>query len=213
MAQAAPFHPATADSVPKAPVSAPIPSAPASQPRTHGDELIADLFEAMHDLHFVQDAVEGGAFCLRMALDKLQARGGLVHLYDIDRREFVVTSARGPGMAPALLRRHPENDRLLSSAMSKRRAVLLTEAQLAASRLERYALVGGVKSAIVAPVMQAGRFLGAIEVFDPLDGAPFTDHEVNAMTYIGEQLAELVASRGVVTDPAHIQAAHAQAAR
>ena len=47
--------------------------------------------------------------------------------------------------------------------------------------------MGGAKRIIVAPVMQSGRFLGAIEIANPSDGAPFTELEGNALTYMGEQ--------------------------
>jgi hypothetical protein len=52
--------------------------------------------------------------------------------------------------------------------------------------------------------MLAGRFLGAIELLDPIDGAPFTDDEGHALSYIGEQFGEFVASRGVLLDPERI---------
>ncbi len=66
--------------------------------------------------------------------------------------------------------------------------------------------LGGISSLVVAPVMEAGRFLGAIELANPLDGNPFTEPEGNALSYIAEQFAELVGSRGVVTDPERIGA-------
>jgi GAF domain-containing protein len=176
--------------------------------RPHVDELIADLFEAMHDLHFLRDAAEGGNFCLQLAMSKLPSAIGIVHLYDIDRREFLVTSTRGGGADQLLLRRHPENETLLSAAMAKRRAIVLVDASSEPAALaERYRLVGGARSMMVAPVMQAGRFLGAIELLNPLDGQPFTEEEGNALTYIAQQFAEYVATRGIVTDPERIQEA------
>lgn len=159
----------------------------------------------MHDLHFVRDALEGGDFCLSLAMEKVPARFGVVHLYDIDKREFVVTSTRGAGTGRLLLRRHPETDAVLISAMRKRRAVVIADAGSSdASTIQRYLDIGGVHSLIVAPVMQAGRFLGAIELANPLDGKPFTEPEGNALSYIAEQFAELVGSRGVVIDPEKI---------
>lgn len=161
----------------------------------------------MHDLHFVRDALEGGDFCLALAMEKVPARFGVVHLYDIDKREFVVTSTRGAGTGKLLLRRHPETDAVLISAMRKRRAVVIADAASTdASTIQRYLDLGGVHSLIVAPVMEAGRFLGAIELANPLDGKPFTEPEGNALSYIAEQFAELVGSRGVVTDPEKIGA-------
>ncbi|HTQ41149.1 MAG TPA: GAF domain-containing protein, partial [Polyangiaceae bacterium] len=203
---------------PPAPVAA-APAMPANRPpsagnlsaaprgRLRSEDLIADLFEAMHDLHFVRDAVEGGDFCLALAMEKLPAQFGIVHLYDIDKREFLVTSVRGAGANKLLLRRHPENDAVLLAAMRHRNALVLADAsQSEAAALERYALLGGARSLIVAPVLQHGRFLGAIEIMNPVDGQPFTEPEGNALSYIAEQFAEYISSHGIVTDPERISA-------
>jgi len=197
-ATASPAPPATTT---KRPISA-------NQPpgrRLRGEDLIADLFEAMHDLNFVRDAIEGGDFCLTLAMEKLPSQAGIVHLYDIDRREFLVTSTRGAGSSKLLLKRHRESDALLSAAMGKRRAVVMNDLSAAeAASAERYLEIGGARSLIVAPVMQSGRFLGAIELINPLDGQPFTEAEGNALSYIAQQFAEFVATRGVVTDAERI---------
>jgi GAF domain len=175
--------------------------------RVRGDELIADLFEAMHELRFLPDAIDGGEFCLTLAMQEIPSQIGIVHLYDIDRREFVVTNARGAGAAALLMQRHGETDPMLAAAMRGRRAVVIADAALnEAATIERYVAVGGVRSVIVAPAMQSGRFLGAIELLNPLDGQPFTDSDGNAVLYIAEQFAEFVAARGVVTDPERIAA-------
>ncbi len=174
-------------------------------PRPRGEDLIADLFEAMHDLHFVRDAIEGGEFCLALAMDKLPSQAGIVHLYDIDRREFLVTSTRGTGTSKLLLRRHSEGDVLLHAAMARRRAIVIPDATRGeAGALERFAVLGGARSLVVAPVMEHGRFLGAIELLNPSDGQPFTDAEGNALNYIAQQFAEFLASHGVITDPERI---------
>jgi hypothetical protein len=174
--------------------------------RVAGEELIADLFEAMHELHFLRDAVEGGEFCLALGMEKIPSRAGIVHLYDIDRREFLVTNTRGAASG-LLLHRYPENDPMLSGAMRRRRSIVLTDASQSEARaLDRYLAIGGARSLIVAPVMQAGRFLGAIELLNPLDDQPFTESDGNAVSYIAEQFAEFVAARGIVTDPERIAA-------
>ena len=48
--------------------------------------------------------------------------------------------------------------------------------------------------------MQAGRFLGAIEIADPTDAVPFNELDANAITYMAEQYAEFVAARGVLLE-------------
>jgi len=192
------------------PAPAPGPSAPSSVRRSskptirlRGDELIADLFEAMHDLHFLRDSLEGADFCLTLTLEKIPSRVGVVHAYDIDRREFIVTSARGPNHEAVLSRRYPEKDPILAKAMRRRRAVVWSDAG-EASGLDRYRELGGVSSLVVAPVMLAGRFLGAIELLDPVDGSPFREDEGHALSYIAEQFAEFLATRGVTLDPERI---------
>jgi GAF domain-containing protein len=161
------------------------------------------LFEAMHDLHFLRDAVEGADFCLTLALEKIPSRVGIVHLYDIDRREFVVACVRGPNQQVALLQRYPESDPILSAAMRRQRAMIWADSE-ETNAIERYRIFGGARSLLVAPVMLAGRFLGALELLDPVDGLPFNDEEGYALTYIGEQFAEFVAMRGVTVDPERI---------
>ena len=198
--------PAPAHVVSPAPAHEPEPAvAPQRRTRVRGEELIADLFESMHELHFLRDAVEGGDFCLGLAMEKIPSHAGIVHLYDIDRREFLVTSTRGVGASALLLRRHPEGDAVLASAMGKGRALVLVDATRGeAASLDRYVALGGARSAIVAPVMVSGRFLGAIELLNPLDGQPYTEAEGNAVTYIAEQFAAFVEAHGIVTDPQRI---------
>jgi hypothetical protein len=175
--------------------------------RARTEDLVADLFEAMHDLHFVRDAIEGGEFCLTLAMDKLPSRAGIVHLYDIDKREFLVTSTRGAGTGKLLLRRHAESDAILQAAMNRRRAIVIADGtHSSAVAVERYEVLGGVRSLMIAPVMEHGRFLGAIELINPLDGQPFTDAEGNALNYIAGQFAEFLSSHGIVTDPERISA-------
>ena len=196
---------------PPAPSPANVPVGAASsapvvaRPRVRGEDLIADLFEAMHDLHFVRDALEGGEFCLALAMDKLPCQAGIVHLYDIDRRQFLVASTRGSGTSKLLLKRYSDSDRVLLAATRKRRAVVLSDtAQSDVAGIDRYAALGGARSLLVAPVLLHGRLLGAIELVNPLDGQPFNESEGNALTYIAEQFAEFISSHGIVTDPERI---------
>jgi hypothetical protein len=169
--------------------------------RAKGDELITALFEAMHDLHFLRDAIEGGDFCLSLAIETLPAAGGIVHLYDIDKREFVVTCTAGKGVERLLSTRSPESDALLLAAMRKRRALVVGDAASHdGAATTRYAPFGGAKHLMVAPVLYGGRFIGAIELVNTTDGSPFTEDEGNALSYIAEQYAEYVTQRGIILD-------------
>jgi GAF domain-containing protein len=183
---------------------APAPSAPAV--RLSGVELIADLFECMHDLHFLPDALVGADFVLSLILDKLPSAVVLIHFYDIDAREFVVVRAVGVGAPKVMQLRTNEKEPLIAEAMRKRRAVVLDDAT-ADPRAQngRWALIGDPpRSLVCAPVELGGRFLGLIELSNPLDGQPFREGDGHAITYIGEQFAEFLAARGIVVDPERI---------
>jgi GAF domain-containing protein len=173
--------------------------------RVSGDELITSLFESMHDLHFLRDALDGGQFCLALATEVLPSRAALVHFFDIEKREWVIACARGRDTQRLLTARAPESDELLREATRKRRALVVANAAEVTS--ERFRQLSGARSVISVPIMQAGRALGAIEIINPLDGMPFTEDEGNAMTYIAEQFAEYLGSRGIVLDRDRIRSA------
>ena len=175
--------------------------------RISGDELITSLFESMHDLHFLRDALDGGQFCLALATEVLPSRAAIIHFFDIEKREWVVACTRGKEMQKLLTMRAPETDDILREAARKRRAVVVPNASTATS--ERYRQLNGARSLIAAPIMQAGRALGCLEIINPLDGMPFTEDEGNAMTYIAEQFAEYLGSRGIVLDRERIHSAAA----
>jgi hypothetical protein len=210
----APAAKAPSQPPPAAPVASQPPTQIVSQPpvsgrrRVRGDELISVLFEAMHDLHFQVDAVAGADFALRLALEYLPSRYGMVYFYDIDKREFVVVAVRGL-QAPSpsvLLRRTPETEPAFALATRRRQALLLSGAELEAHA----PCVGSAKSVVLAPVMDVGRYLGAIELVDPEDGHAFTDLDANAVSYMAQQLAEFASARGIIVDPERVAQTAAQ---
>jgi hypothetical protein len=89
--------------------------------------------------------------------------------------------------------------------MRKRRAVVVADGKADEAGLaERFLMLGGASSIVCSPVLKGGRFLGAIEIVNPVDGIPYTDHEGNAVDYISEQFAEFVAAHGMQLDPDRI---------
>ena len=190
--------------VPAAATRASAPSIPGV--RLSGVELIADLFECMHDLHFLPDALAGADFVLSLMLDKLPSAAALVHFYDIDAREFVVVRAVGAGAAKVMQIRTNEKEPLIAEAMRKRRAVVIGDAaDDQRAQNGRWALLGDPPRTLVcAPVEEGGRFLGLLELSNPLDGKPFHEGDGHAITYIGEQFAEFLAERGLILDPERI---------
>ncbi len=177
--------------------------------RVTGDDLIGELFEACGDLQFARDSLEGADFVLNLALEKLPSEVAMVSFFDINRREFVVVRQAG-GPRSMVLSRLPERAGLAQAAMRKKAAIVVADARKEPRALDDRFRTLGVeqRSLIVAPVEQSGRYLGLIELLNPVDGRAFTESDGNALTYIGEQFAEFVAERGLVVDPETVLERH-----
>ncbi len=162
------------------------------------DELITDLFEAMHDLAFLRDAEEGAEFVLTLGLEKFRSQAGMVQLYDINKREFVVMRAAGPQAQMVLGGRTAERDPLIAEIMKRRRPYVLDVAKDGRVRAGRWAALGAKPKLILAAAIELhGRFLGIVEISNPVDGS-YAGAEVNGMAYVAERFAEFLASRGIV---------------
>ena len=201
---AAPAKSAGAPASSTAKSSPPPRSAP--QKRLSGEDLLTELFEAFNDLHFLRDSIEGAEFVLALTLEKLPSEVGLVSLFDINKGEFVVVRQKG-GKQRVVGHRQAERAPLAGSAMRKRHAVVISSAAEAKGVVdERFQAIGvEIRSLVCAPVELGGRYLGLIELVNPLDGGVFNEGDGNALTYIGQQFAEFAASRGVMIDPEQLK--------
>ena len=206
--------PARAPRAPRAPVletrdpfpAAAAPPAPEVKRRLSGEELIADLFETMHALDFCKDSLEAGAFTLQIAMERLGSAAGMVHLYDIDRREFVVVQARGPGAEALRGLRTSDGEPLVAEAMRTNGALVIADAaadpRVAGRRWDTVRAAGApprpIASVAAARVAQAGRFLGLLELANLADAGRFAPGDEHALAYIAERFMEFVAQHGVV---------------
>jgi hypothetical protein len=188
-------------------VSAPAPpAAPEVKRRLSGEELIADLFETMHALDFCKDSLEAGAFTLQIAMERLGSDAGMVHLYDIDRREFVVVHARGPGADALRGLRSSDGEPLVAEVMRTHGALVLRDAandpRVSGRRWDTLRAAGApprpIASIASARVAQGGRFLGLVELANFADAGTFAQGDEHALAYIAERFMEFVAEHGVV---------------
>jgi hypothetical protein len=160
---------------------------------------------------FFADALTAGRFCLELLCELVPCRVALLHLYDAERREFIVVDAMGAGSDAALLGRVGQRDPLLSVSMP--RAAPFTWSNLTNApvhSVERLAKLGGATCIMHAPVKASGRYLGVIELIDATDGAAFDRRRENALAYVAERYAEFLSAHGVITEVA-VVARHAYA--
>jgi hypothetical protein len=168
--------------------------------RRAGEDLISELFEVMHDLHFMRDVAGGAEFVLSVLNEVLPCEGVLIHVFDINTNHFVVVRAKGPNAKGALLQRMPDQDPLPLSVMRSAQAVSVKDAATDARFSgPRWQLVGvAPKVALCGAVRQGGRYLGLIELVNPAGDAPFHLSELNALDYICEQFAEFLSNRPII---------------
>jgi GAF domain-containing protein len=202
-APVAPAPRATQPSQPKVGrAPAPRSSSNAIRRRGSSEDLIGELFEEMHQLHFMPDIVAGADYVLSCVLFMLPCEGVLIHVFDINSREFVVVRAAGPSFRDVLLTKTADTYPLFREAFRRAATLNFPKAEgddrFTAERFHRLGVQ--VKSAMCGAVQHGGRYLGIIELMNPLGGEPFRVSEVNALDYICEQFADFVASRPIVLD-------------
>lgn len=169
--------------------------------RPAGDGLVGAVFEALHELHFVQDVKEGAHFVRRVVQEKMRPAIVLVHLYDINSRHFVVVSAFGSRAEVLTDYATPDDDPLAAEIMRGEEAMLVLD-PASDPRLSRgrWRLAEPKKSVLCAPVAVEGRYLGLLEIADPMDGSEFTENDRNVLTYVANAFAKYLDGRGVVFD-------------
>jgi hypothetical protein len=170
--------------------------------RRAGEDLIGELFETMHDLHFMQGVADGAEFMLASIESIVPCDGVLVQVFDINTRQFVVVRAKGPGTMQVLLHRTPDTDPFISAIMRRPGSVAIHDVQKDTRVLgPRWDALGVTpQRALCGPVRQGGRYLGLIEVANPLGDAPFHQTEQNAIDYVCEQFAQFLANRPIVLE-------------
>jgi hypothetical protein len=170
--------------------------------RRAGEDLISELFELMHELHFARDIVTGAEFVLGVLAEVIPSEYTMVSVFNINTRKFVVVRAHGPGAQASVLHSTPDNDPLISELMHRAGARAFKaegDSRFAVGRFASFKYP--LEQVLCGPVRQGGRYLGIIELGNPLGGKPFRESEINALDYICEQFADFVASRPVVLDP------------
>jgi hypothetical protein len=159
------------------------------------DDPIDIVIEALRNAS-CESAIEAASLCLAWCARAVRCRAALVHLYDPRSHEFVVVYALGERAGYLLLTRHAAMDDALAAAVVKGSPRVDNYGGGKRRAPQRYAFFGGAWSALVAPVMDGERILGAIELVDPLDGSCFDENAIAASCYVTKRLAELLAPFG-----------------
>ena len=156
----------------------------------------------MHDLHFMQGVADGAEFVIAVIDSIVPCDGVLVHVFDINTRHFVVVRAKGPGSMQVLLHRTPDSDPFFRGVMRRPGSIAIHDVRKDPRVLgPRWDALGvAPQRALCGPVRQGGRYLGMLELVNPMGEAPFHQTEQNAIDYVCEQFAEFLANRPIVLE-------------
>jgi hypothetical protein len=164
---------------------------PSSQRMPAGEELISALFERMNELSYLPDLQAGAAYVLETLEEFIACSGIAIHVLDAAACEFVLVRALGPHAAEQLGMRQPDTESPLGLAVQEQRAVHLDPT----SNRMWSALGLEIAHALCAPVQQRGHVFGALEIGRSASLGEFSDNQLKALEFIGEQFAEFLAER------------------
>jgi GAF domain-containing protein len=169
--------------------------------RLPAEEMLAILFDRLHALELVADALDGARLLLEVIALVLPCRASLVHFFDVERKEFIVVDARGTQADTMKLARHGASDPLLRMAMPTGKPFVWPDLRYApVNRLTRFKAIDNVRCMLTCPVVSGARWYGAIELVDPLGGGGFRSEHENAMRYVSDRYASFLTRHGVITD-------------
>lgn len=180
-------------------------SGPRNEPprarRRAREDLVSELFERLHELRFATDLVSGADFVLDVLAEVIPSELGMVQVFDINSRSFVVIRVRGGNLGQALLHRTPDTDPFVAEVMRRPAPIAFRAEEVPRAVSGRWEHAGTPLGWVLSGgVRQGGRYLGMIELANPAGGTPFEDTEINAFDYACAQFADLVATRPVVLD-------------
>jgi hypothetical protein len=164
---------------------------PSSQRVPAGEELIGALFERMNELSYLPDLRAGAAYLIETLEEFIPCTGIAIHVLDAAAGEFVLARALAPQAADQLGSRQSETSSALGAAVREQRVLRVDGA-----RNPLWRLLGlEVAYTLCAPVLQRGHVFGAIEIARSASEGDFSDSQLKALQFIGEQFAEFLSER------------------
>lgn len=175
-----------------------------SQPPCTDDERIGQLFERMHELLYCHTLGDGAQYILSSLTRSVPARGILVHIFDVEKRQLVLVRARGPKSQAMLLTRTTPLGTHLEEALRRQETLKLT-ADPDSCTHGLWARLGiHLHHGLCTPVLESRRYLGAIELARESDEEAFSPTEVHALEYVAQQFADFLAKRSLHLDDASL---------
>jgi len=181
-----PFYPPAhgAPSAHAAPMTPPVVTEPT--------DLLSLAFQRFQPLFYVTDRQQAFAFAIDTALGLVPSQAGVLLLYDYEARDLYSAVIRAPGSGPIPGYRTAIGQGVAGFCATQGLPLALTHGDQDA----RFSTVLGTQCGLAVytlagvPIQYQGRLYGVLEMANRQAGGAYSTDELNALAYIGRQLAE-----------------------
>jgi len=159
------------------------------------ESLIEDVFLEIQPIHEGEKGMEEVVnFVMDLAMEKIAAESGSILFADTTGSELYFAAARGPKANEIMDFRVPMGEGIVGFCSKEGVSLAVSDAQNDPRFYEEISESIGYEtdSLLCSPIQYEGRVYGAIELINRADSSTFTSDEMNALSYIGGQLAEYV---------------------
>lgn len=159
------------------------------------ESLIEDVFLEIQPIHEGEKSMEEVVnYVMDLAMESIDAESGSILFADTSGSELYFASARGPKANEVMDFKVPMGEGIVGFCSKEGVSLAVGDAQNDPRFYEEISESIGYEtdSLLCAPVQYQGRVYGAIELINKEGGSTFDSHEMNALSYMGRQLAEYV---------------------
>jgi hypothetical protein len=163
------------------------------------ERLLTQLFEQMWGLEFLPTVAEGADYVQDLLHEYYPDCYVLVHLFDINTKQFVVVRAAGSAEW------NVDPHRLLMTSIDAQDPVLAPTLQHGRVREGAHtrfsALTERAYAALFGPIAHEGRYLGVLELISAKGAPDFSKSDKSGLEYVCSKFGEFLAKRPVVLEP------------
>jgi hypothetical protein len=159
------------------------------------ETLIEDFFLEIQPIHEGDKSMEEVVdFVMDLVMDKIRAESGSILFADTSGRELYFAAARGPKSDEVMDFRVPMGEGIVGFCSREGVSLAIGDAQEDPRFYREISEKIGydTDSLLCAPIQHEGRVYGAIELVNKTSKSSFNSNEMNALSYVGRQLAEYV---------------------
>jgi len=162
-------------------------------PRANVEDLLAEVFERVQEIHSKPTADDALAFVLDLALEKVPAESGSVFRADYATGDLSFAVARGPKAKELLAAKIVVPAGSGIAGFCSMEGVSLAISDVDKDPRHYRAVVDkvdyDVTSLACAPMMTHGRSFGCVQLLNKKGSHTFADHEIGIISYLAHQAA------------------------